>query len=91
MACNQSLEIQKTMVWQPCWMTEPFVLSSNVAAMPLSFWISRDWLQTIYRELMKIAMPWKQNGRLDKLRKRTRELMKSQGNRAIIGATFPLV
>ena len=40
------LEIQKTMVWQPCWMTERFVLSSNMAAMPLSFWISRDWLQT---------------------------------------------
>ena len=27
-------------------MTERFVLSSNMAAMPLSFWISRDWLQT---------------------------------------------
>ena len=39
-------EIQKTMVWQPCWMTERFVLSSNMAAMPLSFCISRDWLQT---------------------------------------------
>ena len=26
----QSLEIQKTMVWQPCWMTEPFVWSSNM-------------------------------------------------------------
>ena len=46
--CNQSLEIQKTMVWQPCWMTEPFVLPSNMAALPLSFWISRDWLQTTY-------------------------------------------
>ena len=23
-----------------------FFLSSNMAAMPLSFWISRDWLQT---------------------------------------------
>ena len=34
------------MVWQPCWMTERFVLSSNMAAMSLSFWISRDWLQT---------------------------------------------
>ena len=46
LVCNQSLEIEKTMVWQPCWMTECFVLSSNMAAMPLSFWISRDWLQT---------------------------------------------
>ena len=34
------------MVWQPCWMTERFVLSSNMAAMPLCFWISTDWLQT---------------------------------------------
>ena len=34
------------MVWQPCWMTERFVLSSNMAAMPLSFLISRDCLQT---------------------------------------------
>ena len=32
--------------WLPCWLTEPFVLSTNMAAMPLSFWISRDWLQT---------------------------------------------
>ena len=39
----------KIMMWQPCWMTEPFVLSSNMAAMPLSFWISRDWLQSTYR------------------------------------------
>ena len=46
LASNQSLEIQKTMVWQPCWMTERFVLSSNMAATPLLFWISRDWLQT---------------------------------------------
>ena len=28
-----------------------FCLSSNMAAMPLSFWISRDWLQTKNREL----------------------------------------
>ena len=35
--CKQSLEIQKTMVWQPCWLT---VLSTNMATMPLSFWIS---------------------------------------------------
>ena len=34
------------MVWQPCWMTKLFVLSSNMAAMLLSFCISRDWLQT---------------------------------------------
>ena len=25
-----------------------FVLSSNMAEIPLSFWISRDWLQTTY-------------------------------------------
>ena len=25
------------MAWQPCWMTERFVLSSNMAATPLSF------------------------------------------------------
>ena len=41
-ACNKSLEIQKTMVWQPCWMTKPFVSSSNMAAVPLSFWIFRE-------------------------------------------------
>ena len=46
LVCNQSLRIQKTMVWQPCWMTELFVLSSNMAAMLLSFCISRNWLQT---------------------------------------------
>ena len=33
-ATKLSLEVQKTMVWQPCWMTEPFVLSSNMAAIP---------------------------------------------------------
>ena len=32
----------------PCWMTEPSVLSSNTEAIPLSLWISRDWLQTTY-------------------------------------------
>ena len=49
---SQSLETQKTMVWQSCWMTEPFVLSSNMAAMPLFFvlFISKDWLQTTYRQ-----------------------------------------
>ena len=53
LVCNQYPEIQKTMVWQPCWMTERFVLSSNMAAMPLSFWISRDdWLQTKNRFLL---------------------------------------
>ena len=33
LVCNQSLEIQMTMAWQPCWMTEHFVLSSNMVAM----------------------------------------------------------
>ena len=35
---------QKRMMQQPCWMTESFVLLSNMAAMSWSFLISRDWL-----------------------------------------------
>ena len=38
-------------------MTELFVLSSNMAAIPLSFWVSRDWLQTTKRKFHSCFEP----------------------------------